>query len=292
MKLSFEHISKLYGNTAALQQIDLTLGSGVYGLLGPNGAGKTTLMRIMTDLLAPSTGRVLLDGQDIAVMGAAFRKKLGYLPQDFGVYPNFTAEQFLLYIARLKGLSKFEAKRQTDDLLHMVGLEDKKQKKLKGFSGGQRQRVGIAQALLGDPEILVLDEPTAGLDPGERIRFRNLISRLAKGRIILLATHIVSDVEYIAKEILLLRRGTLVMQGTPRELEQSIQGKVWEVSVNEAEMALMVDTYCVSNIKQQDGSYLLRIVDDGKPLRGAKPVSPNLDDVFLHTFFQPSEGQI
>ena len=139
MKLSFEHISKLYGDTAALQQIDLTLGSGVYGLLGPNGAGKTTLMRIMTDLLAPSTGRVLLDGQDIAVMGAAFRKKLGYLPQDFGVYPNFTAEQFLLYIARLKGLSKFEAKRQTDDLLHMVGLEDKKQKKLKGFSGGQRQ---------------------------------------------------------------------------------------------------------------------------------------------------------
>ena len=142
MKLSFEHISKLYGDTAALQQIDLTLGSGVYGLLGPNGAGKTTLMRIMTDLLAPSTGRVLLDGQDIAVMGAAFRKKLGYLPQDFGVYPNFTAEQFLLYIARLKGLSKFEAKRQTDDLLHMVGLEDKKQKKLKGFSGGQRQAVG------------------------------------------------------------------------------------------------------------------------------------------------------
>ena len=152
MKLSFEHISKLYGNTAALQQIDLTLGPGVYGLLGSNGAGKTTLMRIMTDLLAPSTGRVLLDGQDIAVMGAAFRKKLGYLPQDFGVYPNFTAEQFLLYIARLKGLSKFEAKRQTDGLLHMVGLEDKKQKKLKGFSGGQRQRVGIAQALLGDPE--------------------------------------------------------------------------------------------------------------------------------------------
>ena len=164
MKLSFEHISKLYGDTAALQQIDLTLGPGVYGLLGPNGAGKTTLMRIMTDLLAPSTGRVLLDGQDIAVMGTAFRKKLGYLPQDFGVYPNFTAEQFLLYIARLKGLSKFEAKRQTDGLLHMVGLEDKKQKKLKGFSGGQRQRVGIAQALLGDPEILVLDEPTAGLD--------------------------------------------------------------------------------------------------------------------------------
>ena len=217
MKLSFEHISKLYGNTAALQQIDLTLGSGVYGLLGPNGAGKTTLMRIMTDLLAPSTGRVLLDGQDIAVMGAAFRKKLGYLPQDFGVYPNFTAEQFLLYIARLKGLSKFEAKRQTDDLLHMVGLEDKKQKKLKGFSGGQRQRVGIAQALLGDPEILVLDEPTAGLDPEERIRFRGIISDLSQQKLVLLSTHIVSDLEAVANEIILLRKGVVLEMQKPAE---------------------------------------------------------------------------
>ena len=215
MKLSFEHISKLYGDTAALQQIDLTLGSGVYGLLGPNGAGKTTLMRIMTDLLAPSTGRVLLDGQDIAVMGAAFRKKLGYLPQDFGVYPNFTAEQFLLYIARLKGLSKFEAKRQTDDLLHMVGLEDKKQKKLKGFSGGQRQRVGIAQALLGDPEILVLDEPTAGLDPEERIRFRGIISDLSQQKLVLLSTHIVSDLEAVANEIILLRKGVVLEMQKP-----------------------------------------------------------------------------
>ena len=167
-------------------------------------------MRIMTDLLAPSTGRVLLNGQDIAVMGAAFRKKLGYLPQDFGVYPNFTAEQFLLYIARLKGLSKFEAKRQTDGLLHMVGLEDKKQKKLKGFSGGQRQRVGIAQALLGDPEILVLDEPTAGLDPEERIRFRGIISDLAQQKLVLLSTHIVSDLEAVANEIILLRKGVVL----------------------------------------------------------------------------------
>ncbi len=210
MKLSFENISKLYGDTVALQQIDLTLGSGVYGLLGPNGAGKTTLMRIMTDLLAPSTGRVLLDGQDIAVMGAAFRKKLGYLPQDFGVYPNFTAEQFLLYIARLKGLSKFDAKRQTDNLLRMVGLEDKKQKKLKGFSGGQRQRVGIAQALLGNPEILVLDEPTAGLDPEERIRFRGIISELSQQKLVLLSTHIVSDLEAVANEIILLRKGVVL----------------------------------------------------------------------------------
>ena len=220
MKLSFEHISKLYGDTAALQQIDLTLGSGVYGLLGPNGAGKTTLMRIMTDLLAPSTGRVLLDGQDIAVMGAAFRKKLGYLPQDFGVYPNFTAEQFLLYIARLKGLSKFEAKRQTDDLLRMVGLEDKKQKKLKGFSGGQRQRVGIAQALLGDPEILVLDEPTAGLDPAGR---ENLMANIRdyhrnKGKTIILVSHSMDEIARNVDRILVLKNAHVLMQGTPAEV--------------------------------------------------------------------------
>ena len=180
MKLSFEHISKLYGDTVALQQIDLTLGSGVYGLLGPNGAGKTTLMRIMTDLLAPSTGRVLLDGQDIAVMGAAFRKKLGYLPQDFGVYPNFTAEQFLLYIARLKGLSKFEAKRQTDGLLHMVGLEDKKQKKLKGFSGGQRQRIGIARALYKNASVLLFDEATSSLDSRTEREIVEAVERLSE----------------------------------------------------------------------------------------------------------------
>lgn len=180
MNLVFENISKVFQETVALEKINITMSSGVYGLLGPNGAGKTTMMKIMTDLIPPSTGRVLLDGQDIAVMGAAFRKKLGYLPQDFGVYPSFTAEQFLLYIARLKGLSKYEAKRQTDDLLAMVGLEEKARRKLKGFSGGQKQRVGIAQALLGDPEILVLDEPTTGLDPEERIRFRGIISALSQ----------------------------------------------------------------------------------------------------------------
>ena len=197
--IEIQNVTKVYGKQTVLSCVSATLEAGrIYGLVGINGSGKTTLMRIMTDLLAPSTGRVLLDGQDIAVMGAAFRKKLGYLPQDFGVYPNFTAEQFLLYIARLKGLSKFEAKRQTDDLLHMVGLEDKKQKKLKGFSGGQRQRVGIAQALLGDPEILVLDEPTAGLDPEERIRFRGIISALSQQKLVLLSTHIVSDLEAVA----------------------------------------------------------------------------------------------
>lgn len=284
MKLSFEHISKLYGNTAALQQIDLTLGSGAYGLLGPNGAGKTTLMRILTDLLAPSTGRVLLDGQDIAVMGAAFRKKLGYLPQDFGVYPNFTAEQFLLYIARLKGLSKFEAKRQTDDLLHMVGLEDKKQKKLKGFSGGQRQRVGIAQALLGDPEILVLDEPTAGLDPEERIRFRGIISDLSQQKLVLLSTHIVSDLEAVANEIILLRKGVVLGMQKPASLLEQLNGQVWLVTVPAADEAALTKQYTCSNVMHTDGKSVIRLLSKSAPRPDAVPTAPNMEDMYLYYF--------
>ena len=284
MKLSFEHISKLYGDTVALQQIDLTLGSGVYGLLGPNGAGKTTLMRIMTDLLAPSTGRVLLDGQDIAVMGAAFRKKLGYLPQDFGVYPNFTAEQFLLYIARLKGLSKFEAKRQTDGLLHMVGLEDKKQKKLKGFSGGQRQRVGIAQALLGDPEILVLDEPTAGLDPEERIRFRGIISDLSQQKLVLLSTHIVSDLEAVANEIILLRKGVVLEMQKPASLLEQLNGQVWLVTVPTADEAALTKQYTCSNVMHTDGKSVIRLLSKSAPRPDAVPTAPNMEDLYLYYF--------
>ena len=284
MKLSFEHISKLYGDTVALQQIDLTLGSGVYGLLGPNGAGKTTLMRIMTDLLAPSTGRVLLDGQDIAVMGAAFRKKLGYLPQDFGVYPNFTAEQFLLYIARLKGLSKFEAKRQTDGLLHMVGLEDKKQKKLKGFSGGQRQRVGIAQALLGDPEILVLDEPTAGLDPEERIRFRGIISDLSQQKLVLLSTHIVSDLEAVANEIILLRKGVVLEMQKPASLLDRLNGQVWLVTVPAADETALTKQYTCSNVMHTDGKSVIRLLSESAPRPDAVPTTPNMEDLYLYYF--------
>ena len=284
MKLSFEHISKLYGDTAALQKIDLTLGSGVYGLLGPNGAGKTTLMRIMTDLLAPSTGRVLLNGQDIAVMGAAFRKKLGYLPQDFGVYPNFTAEQFLLYIARLKGLSKFEAKQQTDGLLHMVGLEDKKQKKLKGFSGGQRQRVGIAQALLGDPEILVLDEPTAGLDPEERIRFRGIISDLSQQKLVLLSTHIVSDLEAVANEIILLRKGVVLEMQKPASLLEQLNGQVWLVTVPAADEAALTKQYTCSNVMHTDGKSVIRLLSKSAPRPDAVPTAPNMEDMYLYYF--------
>ena len=279
-----ENISKLYGDTIALEHINLTLEHGIYGLLGPNGAGKTTLMRVMADLLVPSTGRVLLDGQDISVMGAVFRKKLGYLPQDFGVYPNFTAEQFLLYIARLKGLSKFEAKQQTDKLLRLVGLEDKSRKKLKGFSGGQRQRVGIAQALLGDPEILILDEPTAGLDPEERIRFRGIISNLSQQKTVLLSTHIVSDLEAVANEVILLQKGNVLAVKKPHELLKQLNGHVWIISVPTSEETVLTNEYACSNVMHTDGRSVIRVLSERKPHPGATLIAPNMEDMYLYYF--------
>ena len=284
MRLTLENISKLYGDTIALEHINLTLEHGIYGLLGPNGAGKTTLMRVMADLLVPSTGRVLLDGQDISVMGAAFRKKLGYLPQDFGVYPNFTAEQFLLYIARLKGLSKFEAKQQTDKLLRLVGLEDKSRKKLKGFSGGQRQRVGIAQALLGDPEILILDEPTSGLDPEERIRFRGIISNLSQQKAVLLSTHIVSDLEAVANEVILLKKGNILAVKKPFELLEQLNGHVWIASVPTSGETSLTKEYTCSNVMHADGRSIIRVLSERKPHPDATLIAPNMEDMYLYYF--------
>ena len=281
MALVLENVSKLYGDTVALDRTSFTLNCGIYGLLGPNGAGKTTLMRIMTDLLAPSTGRVLLDGQDISALGGEFRKRLGYLPQDFGVYPNFTAEQFLLYIGRLKGLSKFEAKRQTDELLHLVGLEKKQRKKLGSFSGGERQRVGIVQALLGDPDILILDEPTAGLDPEERIRFRGILSGLSQQRLVLLSTHIVSDLEAVANEIILLKNGVVLKRETPFELLRTLEGAVWTVRIPAGEEAVLTGEYLCSNVMHRDGKSVLRLLSDRKPHPDAAPVTPNMEDMYL-----------
>ena len=284
MKLVFENISKLYGDFPALSGINLSLENGVYGLLGPNGAGKTTLMRIMTDLLKPSTGRVLLDGKDIAVLGADFRRRLGYLPQDFGFYPNYTAEQYLLYIARLKGLTRFEAKKQTGDLLEMVGLYEKRNQKMKGLSGGQRQRVGIAQALLGDPDILVLDEPTAGLDPEERIRFRGIISNLSRQKTVLLSTHIVSDLEAVANEMILLKKGQVLTVQKPQDLLHELDGMVWTVSVpceNERELA---EKYLCSNIMHDGEFSVLRMLSREKPHNDAVAERPNMEDMYLYYF--------
>ena len=284
MKLVFENISKLYGDFPALSGINLSLDNGVHGLLGPNGAGKTTLMRIMTDLLKPSTGRVLLDGKGIAVLGANFRRRLGYLPQDFGFYPNYTAEQYLLYIARLKGLTRFEAKKQTGDLLEMVGLYEKRNQKMKGLSGGQRQRVGIAQALLGDPDILVLDEPTAGLDPEERIRFRGIISNLSRQKTVLLSTHIVSDLEAVANEMILLKKGQVLAVQKPHDLLHELDGMVWTVSVHNEKERELAEKYPCSNIMHDEEISVLRMLSREKPHAEAVSERPNMEDMYLYYF--------
>ncbi|WP_130868657.1 ABC transporter ATP-binding protein [Intestinimonas massiliensis (ex Afouda et al. 2020)] len=282
--LQVERVSKLYGGFAALKEIELELGSGVYGLLGPNGAGKTTLMRILTDLLAPSRGRVLCNGRDIHVLGADYRDLLGYLPQDFGVYPNFTAEGFLCYIARLKGLDREAARQKTAELLELVGLSDRRKRKLGGFSGGERQRVGIAQALLNDPQVLILDEPTAGLDPQERIRFRGMLNRLGKDRLVLLSTHIVSDVESAADQVILLRRGEIIGQDSPGALLRQLEGKVWSVPVSPQEQEDLAARYPCSNVSRQDGGTCLRLIADAPPAALARQVPPNLEDLYLCHF--------
>ena len=274
--LQVERVSKLYGGFVALQEVELELGCGVYGLLGPNGAGKSTLMRIVTDLLAPSRGRVLCDGRDIHAMGADYRDLLGYLPQDFGVYPNFTAEGFLCYIARLKGLGRVAARQKTAELLELVGLTDRRKRRLGG----------IAQALLNEPQVLILDEPTAGLDPQERIRFRGLLNRLGKDRLVLLSTHIVSDVESAADQVILLRRGQVIGQGTPTELLRQLEGKVWNVPVTAQEQEALAARYPCSNVSRVDGVTYMRLIADTPPTGRAEGVPANLEDLSLYHFGQ------
>ena len=294
MKISLRNVSKQYKGRGALGKYakgiyalkDFTteLTEGVYGLLGANGAGKTTLINIFVGILGSDGGTVLIDGQDARTLGKDFLSKIGYMPQYPVFYRDFTVMDFLLYMCALKGIPDKQGKKRAWELLDIVNLSDVKEKKIGALSGGMRQRVGIVQAMLGDPEILILDEPTAGLDPSERIRFRNLISKFAQGRTVLLATHIVSDVECIAKEIMILKEGSLITQGTTDTLEQNIYGKVWEVTVNGEDAARLGSQYYVSNMKQQGERFLVRIVSDMLPASDAVKVSPNLEDVFLYYF--------
>lgn len=284
MTLQIENVSKLFGDFPALNNIELTLHNGIYGLLGPNGAGKTTLMRIMTDLLAPTTGRVTYDGQDISRLGEAYRDRLGYLPQDFGVYPGFTAEKFLLYISDLKGIDKQNAAHRTAELLDLVGLTHKKRDKLGGFSGGERQRIGIAQALLNDPDVLILDEPTSGLDPQERIRFRGILSDLSRKKTILLSTHIVSDVESVADQVILLRKGKVLDMKAPNELLTLVSGKVWTVIIPAEEQNGLTEKYPCSNISHSEGKSVLRLISNDKPYQNAQTAEPNMEDLYLYCF--------
>lgn len=284
MKISLQHISKQYKGKYALKDFTTELQEGVYGLLGANGAGKTTLINIFVGILASDNGTVLIDDQDAKVLGKDFLSQIGYMPQYPVFYRDFKVMDFLLYMCALKGIPAELGEKRALKLLETVNLLDAKDKKIGTLSGGMRQRVGIVQAMLGDPKILILDEPTAGLDPSERIRFRNLISQFAQGRTVLLATHIVSDVECIAKEIIILKEGTLITQGTTEVLEQSIYGKVWEVTVNFDTATQLGNQYYVSNMKQQGDCYQMRIVSDVSPMANAVKALPNLEDVFLYYF--------
>ena len=284
MKLTLSHVTKEFDKKYVVEDFSAEFERGVYGLLGPNGAGKTTLMRMMVDILTPSSGRIQLDGVDISELGAAYRDKLGYMPQEIGVYRNFSARRFLKYLSALKGIPSGEADETIVSLLELVGLKDVADKKLGGFSGGMLRRIGIAQALLNDPKILILDEPTAGLDPQERIRFRNIISEISGDRIVLLSTHIVTDVEFIAGEVILMREGRLLRMDTTENLLRSVEGMVWSVTVPQREADQIKERYDVSNIAQRADGLALRIVSEKQPFENARPEQPTLEDVFLHYF--------
>jgi len=277
-------LSKQYGSKTAVNNVTVNLKPGLYGLLGANGAGKSTLMRMICGVLKPTSGDIFLNGEKIYDLGEQYYAGLGYLPQDFGFYPDFTAREFMMYIAAVKGLGKEKAKNRTDRLLHMVNLQDVADKRIRTYSGGMKQRLGIAQAELNEPSILILDEPTAGLDPKERVRFRNIISDFAKEKIVILSTHIVSDVAFIADIILLMKQGEFLHQEPTDNAADAIKGKVWEVSVSEREAEAMSKNFCVVNLRHENSAVRLRIVHDTPPATGALSVEPNLEDLFLYHF--------
>ena len=287
MTLEIEKVSKSYerGKKQALKGFSASLTSGVYGFLGPNGAGKSTLMNIISDNLAADEGKVLFDGQDTRKMGKAFRDILGYMPQQQGLYDDFTGRRFLWYMAAVKGLKKRQAKERIGQLLDLVHLQGDANKKLGGYSGGMKQRLLIAQALLNDPKVLILDEPTAGLDPKERLRIRNFISEIAADKIVLLATHVVSDVEFIAKEVMLIKEGELIAKDTTANLLHSMQGKVFEVYTQAQELGELQAKYPISNLTQEPDGICVRVVGDEKPTEGRVILAkPNLEDLYLYRF--------
>ena len=284
MELSIDRLTKHYGRKIAVDRVSAALTPGVYGLLGANGAGKTTLMRMLCAILEPTSGEVRLDGKDVVGMGPAYRDVLGYLPQDFGYYPTYTAAEFLAYIAALKGIPRERAKKRVAELMDTLELTAVAGKKLKTFSGGMKQRVGIAQALLNDPQILILDEPTSGLDPKERVRLRNLLSEYAGDKIVILSTHIVSDVEAIADEVFVMKDGRFILQGTVPELIRRAEGKVWELAVPASQARLWQERVPVANFRHEGERVVLRIVSDRRPADRATPCQPTMEDLYLYHF--------
>ena len=283
MALILDGLTKTFSSFPAVNNLSYTMDTGVYGLLGVNGAGKTTLMRMLCTLLTPTSGTITWDGQDIFSLGSAYRNLLGYLPQDFGYYPDFSVQDYLLYIASIKGLRPATARQRMQNLLEQVGLTQVRRQKMKKLSGGMKRRAGIAQAMLNDPKILILDEP-AGLDPKERIRFRNLISELAENRLVLLSTHIVSDVEYIADQILLMKDGSLVHHGTSQQLLAAAPTQVWTCTVPRAQADQLLHQYPVVNLKTLPQGVQLRVLSQTPPTPEAHPAEMTLEDLFLHYF--------
>lgn len=290
MELKLDRVSKQYGSKIACDRISISFQKGVYGLLGANGAGKTTLMRMMCGVLTPTSGTIQFNHIDVS--HELYRDALGYLPQDFGYYPEFSAIDFMYYIAALKGLPKQRAKEKTKELLALVSLEQVAKKKIKTFSGGMKRRLGIAQSLLNNPQMLILDEPTSGLDPKERVRFRNLISRLGTDRIVLLSTHIVSDIDHIANTILVMKNGQLVHSGTRDEIIQSIEGKIWECILPRTEADALCKIYPVINLRFESASKMfLRLVSDEKPCSTAVNVQATLEDLYLYYFSEVDKNE-
>ncbi|MGA2096368.1 MAG: ABC transporter ATP-binding protein [Candidatus Acidiferrum sp.] len=282
MQLLVEKLSKNYrGGVPALRTVQLSLKPGILGLLGPNGAGKSTLMRILSTITRPSSGRVLWNEIDIARNPDALRGVLGYLPQDFGVYPHLSAVEFLDYLAAVKGIPAAAARQRISELLVLVNLADVAKRPLGGYSGGMRQRVGIAQALLNDPQLLIVDEPTAGLDPEERVRFRNLLSELSGERIVILSTHIVSDVEAVATDIAILAQGQLLAHGAPEVLLSRVTGKIWEVVVPSAELPSLRQKHLISSTAHRSDGVHARVVSDTQPSAEARQLEPSLEDAYL-----------
>lgn len=281
MELEIERLGKRYGQHWALRGLSLRCEPGMLGLVGPNGAGKTTMMRMVATLLDPTEGSIRWNGKDIRHHGATLRQVLGYLPQEFGIYQEFTGRQFLRYLAAMKGLPTPLARRRVDEVLEIVAMEQVADRKLPTYSGGMKQRIGIAQALLNDPELLIVDEPTAGLDPAERVRFRTLLASLTGDRAIILSTHIISDVEAVANRLVILQQGSMLADTTPEALLASAAGKVWSVATDQATALRLQATYQVSTMVNQLGGVSLRMISAMRPHEGAVVVDPTLEEAYL-----------
>lgn len=291
-QLKLINVSKEYKDKVANKKIDLVLDSGVYGLLGPNGAGKSTLMKQIVTVTSPTSGKILYNDKDIQTLDEKYRAIVGYLPQEFNAYKNFKARDFLMYMAALKGMDKATSKQRVDELLKLVGLSEVANKYVSKFSGGMKRRVGIAQALLNQPKILILDEPTAGLDPQERTRFRNLLSQIGKDTIVILSTHIISDIESVAKETIMIKEGQVFLRGTHQEILAKISGKAYVLeTTDEALVAKIQDNYKVISVNRGVDTISVRFISESTPaVSGAEQVMPKFEDVYMF-YFDLEDGQ-